>query len=118
MRVQVRGCACTPGPASVLAEQTALSGPSDGLYPPRARRWRRFPRPCPKRMLLQQTSSTSHGLRALAGPEDRRPDADHRGPARDGDLQVAAHSHRELGQDGRAAMQVAQEGERLEDLAG
>src|SRR5580704_12224456 len=66
MRVQAAGMRLQSGQASVLAEQTALSGPSDGLYPPRAHRSRRFPRPCPKRMLLLQTCSTSHGLGALA----------------------------------------------------
>ena len=37
-------------------------------------------------------------------------------PQRDRDLEVVAHPHRQLGQHGRAAVEVAQRGERLERL--
>src|SRR5580704_14035921 len=52
--------------------------------------------------------------RLLARTEKRGTHANDRRAARDGDVEVCRHSHRELGEYGRAAVQVAEQRERLE----
>jgi hypothetical protein len=50
-RVRVQRMRVQSGLAAVLAQEIALSGPSDGLYPLGVPLSRRSPRPCRKRML-------------------------------------------------------------------